>query len=209
MKTDVIKVFSDGKGREDALKETVKFAQYNEYNDKQARRLRLISEETLGMISAVSVDFEAEFWLETIEDGCEIHLAADTYIDYDKKQQFIDISSKKKNDAAKGFMGKIWDVIQNGLLSIDEVGKVEAEYGCGAIMFGALGVCGAEQMATYPTTWSLEQYRESIEDMREDEDAAKEAWDELEKSIVANLADDIKVFITGDRVEMAIVYKKK
>ena len=32
-------------------------------------------------------------------------------------------------------------------------------------------------------------------------------WDELEKSIVANIADDIKIAIAGNKVEMT-AYKK-
>ncbi len=209
MKTDVIKVFSDGRGREEALDETSKFADYVGLDQKAARRIRLLTEETLGMVAAITADFEADFWLQSTDDGCEVHLSTDTYIDYDKKQQFLEMSSDKKNSAAKGFMGKVWDIIQNGLLSIDEVGKVEAQYGCGSIMFGALGVTGAEQMSAYPMTWSLEQYRDSICDISDTEEAAKEAQDELEKSIVASIADDVRVYISGDSVEMVIVYKKK
>ena len=37
--------------------------------------------------------------------------------------------------------------------------------------------------------------------------AAKEAWDELEKSVVAKVADDVKVAIRGRTVEMTIVKK--
>jgi hypothetical protein len=34
---------------------------------------------------------------------------------------------------------------------------------------------------------------------------AAEAWDELEKSVVSNLADDVKVSINGRNVEMVIL----
>ena len=37
--------------------------------------------------------------------------------------------------------------------------------------------------------------------------AAKEAWDELEKSVVAKVADDVNVAIRGRTVEMTIVKK--
>ena len=49
-------------------------------------------------------------------------------------------------------------------------------------------------------TWSFNQYKENIG--KDDEH-----WDELEKSIVANLADDVQVGIMNDSVEM-IIYKK-
>ena len=49
--------------------------------------------------------------------------------------------------------------------------------------------------------WSLQEYRSAIEERKE---LAVEPWDELEKSITAKLADEIKIFINGDQVEMEI-----
>ena len=37
--------------------------------------------------------------------------------------------------------------------------------------------------------------------------AALEAWDELEKSVVARVADDVKVFIRGATVELVLLKK--
>ena len=37
------------------------------------------------------------------------------------------------------------------------------------------------------------------------QEGAKEAWDELEKSVVSKIADDVKVSIEGRRVEMVII----
>ena len=39
------------------------------------------------------------------------------------------------------------------------------------------------------------------------DDAAREAWDELEKSVVKNVADDVRVSICGGSVEMTILKK--
>jgi hypothetical protein len=55
------------------------------------------------------------------------------------------------------------------------------------------------------STWSLEGYRMEIQ--QAEETKRKECWDELEKSIVANLADDVIVGIDGREVN--IVIKKK
>ena len=55
--------------------------------------------------------------------------------------------------------------------------------------------------------WSLSRYKEELEPMvGRKEQAAVEAWDELEKSVVTHVADEIKVFIRGDQVEM-VLYK--
>ena len=55
-----------------------------------------------------------------------------------------------------------------------------------------------------PITWSLNSYREALSDA-ENEEPAQEAWDEIEKSIVASLAKDVIVGIKKDLVEMTIV----
>ena len=49
--------------------------------------------------------------------------------------------------------------------------------------------------------WSLSAYRNAVEAHR-DEEADK--WDELEKSITAKLADEVKIFIRKNTVEMVI-----
>ena len=48
--------------------------------------------------------------------------------------------------------------------------------------------------------WTLTQYKKSLGKAEN----ATEAWDELEKSIVASIADDIGISIAGNRVEMTI-----
>ena len=56
--------------------------------------------------------------------------------------------------------------------------------------------------------WSMEDYRLQLQQYRDqNREDAREAWDELEKSVVACVADDVKVSIKGRTVEMTI-YKK-
>ncbi|MBQ6123248.1 MAG: hypothetical protein IJI59_16145, partial [Clostridia bacterium] len=54
------------------------------------------------------------------------------------------------------------------------------------------------------TIWTLQTYRNDLNLARADSDNAEEAWDELEKSIVAKLADDIVVGVKGDRIDLVI-----
>ena len=49
--------------------------------------------------------------------------------------------------------------------------------------------------------WSMKEYRSAVAAHREQE---PEKWDELEKSITARLADEVKIFIRGNAVEMVI-----
>ena len=49
----------------------------------------------------------------------------------------------------------------------------------------------------YTEQWSLSNYRGKVKDN-------KEAWDELEKSIIANMADDVTVGIISGKVEIVV-----
>ena len=54
--------------------------------------------------------------------------------------------------------------------------------------------------------WTMSGYTNEIRKNIDKSSEAREAWDELEKSIVANIADDIKVSIAGKKAEIT-VYK--
>ena len=52
--------------------------------------------------------------------------------------------------------------------------------------------------------WRMSDYIEAVNNC--EDDSAKEAQDELEKSIIANLAKDVTISIIGDKVSMAVVW---
>ncbi|MBQ4304784.1 MAG: hypothetical protein II774_09875, partial [Lachnospiraceae bacterium] len=56
--------------------------------------------------------------------------------------------------------------------------------------------------------WSMNTYQKQLEQMvSEKREGAAEAWDELEKSVIAHVADEVRISIHGYDVEM-IVFKK-
>ncbi len=210
MQTDKIRVTSDGVGTEAALNETVKFAEYVGLDEKESMKLRLLAEETMGLVTAITNKFDADFWIERVDEkDCKIHLLAYTRMTLDKKDELIEVSSSKSNSAYSGFMGKIRELIENSVYSFEEMGELQAQYGYSPLMYGSMGMMDVDTFSATSgiSAWSMEQYRQNIEDARESDDAAQEAWDELEKSIVANVADDVKVYIKGDTVEMVIEKK--
>ena len=68
---------------------------------------------------------------------------------------------------------------------------------------------GMEGFPEYGVMWSLNDYRQSLSEAIENVGGAKDAWDELEKSIIGNVADDIIVGVKGNRVDMTIICKHK
>jgi hypothetical protein len=211
MQTDIITVTNGGVGAKEAVEEASKFAIYTGLDNKSALRVRLLAEETIGMVEALTGEFTADFHIES-DKKCAVRicLTIKTPMDFAKKKELIEASSDKKNAAAKGFMGKIRQLIENGLYSIDEVGSLQAEYG--TMTYMNLGMCEmtpGSAIHTVDYMWSLENYRNSMGDAAASGDTAKkEAWDELEKSIVANIADDVRVGVKGNTVEMIIEKRK-
>ena len=206
MRTDTIIVSSNGFGTDRAMLESQKYAGYLGLNEKQSLRLRLLTEETLGMVSAIAGDFSADFWIQSYKtNGCEIHLAAKVEMNYEKRKDLLAVSSSGVNEASKGFMGKIREMIENSFYTCEEIETLSEEYGGGTLSYAAMGLPDVDMMDRNAYEWTLQRYRKSVDEARETNKAAVEAWDELEKSIVAKLADDVKVSIIGNNIEVIII----
>ena len=100
-------------------------------------------------------------------------------------------------------MGKIADIIENSLLFYDDVGKMEAKYGA-QVVPAEVNFAGAGEESMIIPVWSLNGYRQNLVP-GEERAENREAWDELEKSIVAKLSDDVIVGIKKKKASFTIV----
>ncbi len=177
-----------------------------ELSPKDAIHMKLLFEETVGMLKALTADYHAAIWFEKYKHECCIRVTGKTEMSQDKKEGLLDMASDKNNALVKGFMDKVADVIENGLLNYNNVMKLQQEYGGGVVNYGTMGMYnGIEGMADAGIMWSLYEYKDSLKDAMGEEEQAKAAWDELEKSIVASLAKDVLVGVKGNRLDMTIV----
>lgn len=173
------------------------------FRPKDKLHIRLLIEETLGMLKAMTGEYTALLWGEQSDQECRIRLTAKTEMDIDKKKEILSVSKSGSNAFSKGFMGKIADIMENALLNFDNVMALQQQYGGGYVDYASLGVNPSE----LAFSWSLDQYRIALNDGRADDEAKGEAWDELEKSIVASIAKDVIVGVKKEHVELAIVYE--
>ena len=194
----------------EALKIADDFLMLQDIDKKATIRRRPLVEETIGMVKAMTGDFNAMVHLEDDNGEFRIVLTCKTLMDKEKKNSLLSVSTTGKNAAVKGFMGKISEIIENGILNFDEVMKLNQEYGGGSVDYVSMGMgaMGAVHLAVpvdqEPITWSLSNYRNALEESS-DKIPSKEAWDELEKSIVANIAKDVIVGVKKDRVDLTII----
>ncbi len=199
MKSDVIVVSSKGSRMEAALSQVEKVAAYKGLTGKDALHLRLLAEETMVMMRSITGETQGEFWIEDHEDVYELHLRAATRMTSTKREKLLSASSSGKNESARSFMGKLRDFFERG--ADEDI----------AAHSSSLLMPGMYEHSSTPTLdweWSMTQYEKALSYAvdRKDENALK-AWDELEKSVVAHVADDVKVSIRNQQVEMIIVKK--
>ncbi|MBR0509350.1 MAG: hypothetical protein IJJ85_04470 [Clostridia bacterium] len=202
MKSDVIHVTSSGEGIALALQQTEAVAAYKSLSKKDGLHLRLLAEEMMGMLRALTGDQEADFWIEDENAAFCLHLKAQVRMNTDLREKLLSASTSGKNAAAKGVSGKIRDLFSRML---EGSGDVDA-YASGFTVPGAesMSVSDAAAVAkNAPLTWSFNRYKASAAA----DPAGKEEWDALEKSVLSNVADEIEISIAGGYVEM-IVYKK-
>ena len=207
MKSDMVQVTNTDDGIEAALSAAAKSAEYRGLERKSALHLRLLAEETLGMVRQITGETEAEFWIESEGTSFEIHLVAHPIVTGSMKRELIKASSSGKNEAARGFMGKIREVFEKFLLTEETGGKPDYTQGVMLMPDMAMNDPMTYMAAESMISWSMNRYKEALEKEKAESESAKEKWDELEKSIVANIADEIKIAVTDGKVEM-IVYKK-
>ena len=206
MQTDQIKLNSTESDVAQALEEAERFSAYAGLTGKSAIHVRLLTEEALGMVRGILGDFPARFWLESVKKGnqrlCSICITVQTDVDYERRQELLEMSSSGRNAAAVGIVGKIRNIIELGLQGYDEAARYQAEYGMAAANYAVMGMVNPDTSldAFY---WSLDAYREQVSSMEHTQEA-EAAWDELEKSVVSRLADEVRVGIRRNRVDLVV-----
>ena len=55
--------------------------------------------------------------------------------------------------------------------------------------------------------WSLSRYRQVLSDQKEEDESLNKEWDALERSVLAKLADEVKVGIKDGTVDVVVEKK--
>ena len=199
MKTDVITVSSRGRQMEKALEQADKVAAYKGLSAKDALHLRLLTEEMMGMMRSITGEKEGTFWIEDQDGEYQLHLKVRAMLTSEEREQLLAVSSTGKNESAKGLMGRIRDFFDWG--SDEDL----ATYTSPLLLPDAFEYTSSPSL---DWEWSMARYENALSTQIEQGDQnVREAWDELEKSVVSHVADEVKVSIRSGTVEM-IIYKK-
>ena len=191
MKSDIITVNASGNGVKEALTQTEKIAEIKGLSREDQMKLRLLTEEMMGMLQGLTGEVESEFYIEEENNDYVLHLSTNTEMYAEKRQRLVEATTENRNAAAVGITGKLRSLFESLLEPKDAQTPSVAS-------LGSLGAFSSTGGGT--SMWMLSQYRNQVQE----EENAADAWDELEKSVVAKLADDVHIGIRGKCVEMTI-----
>ena len=192
MKTDVIAVSSSGNQIGKALEQVEKMAAYKGLSRKDTLHLRLLTEEMMGMMRSITGEKDGYFWIEDEAGEYQLHLQVNTRMNLEKRDQLLKASTTGKNEAERGLMGRLRDFFDQG----DDMPGYPLYH--------------MDMMSEYNGTmlnweWSMLAYQETLSKYTAKDEKARAMWDELEKSVVTHVADDVKVAIRGQMAEMTII----
>lgn len=194
MVSDIITISSSGANMDAALEETARVAAYKSLSGKDALHLRLLGEEMMGMMRSITNETEGQFWIVVQGNEYELHLKAESAIDAEMRQRLLSTSSSGKNEASRGFFGRLRDLIFRG--PDENIAAYELPQARTGI---------AANVKDWQ--WSMNSYRETMSNAKDVKPEVAKVWDELEKSVVCSVADDVKISIKGWTTEMTIVKK--
>ena len=149
------------------------------------------------MLPKIIGDFDGDFWIEYENGICKMNISIE-FRDFtiEKKKELISVATNKKNAAEKGLVSKICSAIADFFLNDGNYEPYDMTVSC--YYLPTEHYHGTE----YYHLWGLEQYKSTIT-----QEKNKEAWDELEKSIIASIADDVIVGVKGKKASIIIIKK--
>ena len=182
-------------GREEELEEVLQEVElasvYNKLPHKPAIQLRLLAEEMVGIERGILGFVRGEFYMENDKNEYKLHLNAQLNLNPSEREAFVNVSTSKSNEVYKGFKGKILKVIDT-MTGSDDGGNVSTGYMENQVITGF--------QSNGLDLWQLTRYEENNKDNQE-------IWDELEKSVVACLADEILIGFREGKLKMTVVKK--
>ena len=155
------------------------------------------------MLPNIIDDFSGNFWID-FEDGvCKVNvsLCFDEFT-AEKKEGLVGIAKNKKNAAAIGIVGKIRSAIEDVFLMDDSFGGGDMSLESRYFVTKYYDTIDHYSDMDYACLWSLEKYRSTVK-----KEEKRDEWDELEKSVIASVADDVIVGVKGKRADIVVVKK--
>ncbi|MEG0688014.1 MAG: hypothetical protein RR466_04925 [Hungatella sp.] len=154
---------------------------------KESGCLRLLTEEMFSMCKELLDVSYLDFEVKRELNRYTLCASTKTRVDEDAREQFLSMSSSGKNTANKGIKGLLGAVLET------------MSFGGDPSLSGACLAYGYMSGSEYTCMWRLSEYMATVP-----AETFKSEWDGMEKSIIANFADDISIAVRSGRLEMTV-----
>ncbi len=156
------------------------YAVCKQISEKDERCVGLLVEETIGMVAGMVGGFEGEIWLEGDQEACDVCLEG----------KILPILSGF--EIPKGFMAKVGQILHCSFL-FDDTEEVPDSLRSAIPDYIRSGLGRHQEGGLMMGKWSLTACRRELKEKAASFAEAREALDEIEMSVVANLADEVTV----------------
>ena len=204
MQTKKIELTSQEDKLREALDVTEALGLENGLDKKENLHLRLLAEELIGLMRGVTEEAKAEYWVEQEKRQYILHLVSNVKLTRKMRDQILAVSSTGENAAAKGFMGKLKDMIATAFLPDESGANMFSGLSLGLMSIASYSGPQAQQASLETLNWSMRRYRSTIENDESGAEDIEEKKYELEHSIVASIADEVTATVKGSNVEIEI-----
>ncbi len=195
MKSNIVSLTAEKPFDQDILAEVEKCAAYNSLSAKESLRLSLLAEELIGMLPNLTQNYDGSFWVENDGKAYNLHVSLNApVLSVEDMQKAIAVSTSGKNANAVGLGGRIRFLIAKMTAPISS-----KDLGVIYISTPENGFVG-DGLDTYSYAWTLDAYRHDISEKAEE-------WDELEKSVLAKLADNVIVGVKDSAINITVSKK--
>lgn len=159
-----------------------------ELDSKDMGCLRLLAEEMFSMCRELLEVDTLDFEVKCNKGGYTLRAVTKTRVREVAREHFLSISSNGKNTENHGIKGMLGAVLE--VLSFE--GDQE--------FYGPAWIYGVHAMGgEYACMWTLSQYMQLAP-----KEKVKSEWDGIEKSIIANFADDVSIGVRSGKLEMTV-----
>lgn len=205
MTTTEMYITGRGFGMKEALEATEAFGLEQGLTGKSVLQLRLLAEELFGMLSLMGEEAEAEYWITSDGSRFQLHLKSFVEMTDKMKKQMAAaafyVGGKKEETEIIGFKGRLRKMIERHLLNPEKKNPLDSSI---SLISTGWSLHPLDRNHSETKEWTMERYKAEVRKHLGDTEEAIREWDELEKSVIARVADDVKIELLGSDVEITI-----
>ena len=181
MRTDIIQVDNQGNGFAEIMDQATRAAEYCRLERQDTLHLQIMTEELLSLVKSVTGSMKSAIWIETDHGKIELHLTTRSKLSREKRDQLIKSASSGKNEAAGTFLGMLRNFLEQA--TANNAPDVSDD---------VLNKLLSHQVVP----------EDAFQNPEGSVDIPK--WDGYEKSILQHVADNVRITVRGELVDIMV-----